>query len=314
MKRKIILMALLMMSMIGSSLTASASEQTVTAPGTAGVKVIATVGSTWEVTLPSEIVLVNNGNTVYNITAEGNVSGTQKLVVEGPAEVTMEQTGKTPVTATIKQTKTEWTHTELAVAGGSSTEVQATVNGLTAGEWVGTAQYKITLKDTTLLAAGAYNDEGVMVASWDDLTTTYGLDIAKDYSPGSYSQTDTSMYRVLNDNAELSTVSKIVVEPNLTSLGDGAFLYCANLKSVVLPDGITEIGDYMFLNSTGLETVNIPNDVTTLGTQAFGMCSNLTVTVPSTVTSVGDLAFQDVKQVYYDGNLDTSEWGTTNIN
>ena len=58
-------------------------------------------------------------------------------------------------------------------------------------------------------------------------------------------------------------------EYSVTSIGDKAFAYQANITSVVIPDSVTSIGKEAFWNCSGLETVYIPDSVSTMGANAF---------------------------------------------
>ena len=65
--------------------------------------------------------------------------------------------------------------------------------------------------------------------------------------------------------------------PNsVTSIGDGAFLFCAGLTSITIPNSVTSIGDGAFEYCTGLTSITIPNSVTSIGTLAFDGCTGLT--------------------------------------
>jgi hypothetical protein len=71
------------------------------------------------------------------------------------------------------------------------------------------------------------------------------------------------------------------------NIGELAFAYCDNLKSVTISEGVTSIGQYAFWGCQNLESVSIPSSVTNIGASAFYNCSSLTsITIPSGVTSI----------------------------
>ena len=113
----------------------------------------------------------------------------------------------------------------------------------------------------------------------------------------------------------------------VTSIGNSAFSSCSGLTSITIPSSVTSIGYYAFRSCTGLTSITIPSSVTSIGNSAFSGCSNLmnivvvddnpeyssldgivfnkdktkiilcldnkkgSVTIPSSVTSIGDYAF-----------------------
>ena len=62
----------------------------------------------------------------------------------------------------------------------------------------------------------------------------------------------------------------------------------SNIKKVVIEEDVTSIGDSAFFDCTVLESIEIPGSVTSIGNGAFSGCSSLTgITIPSSVTSIG---------------------------
>jgi len=80
----------------------------------------------------------------------------------------------------------------------------------------------------------------------------------------------------------------------------------SSLKTVTVLGGQLKYG--AFSGCSRLESVTIPSSVTSIGDRAFSGCSGLeSVTIPSSVTSIGARAFEGcsrLKSVYYDGTLE----------
>ena len=91
---------------------------------------------------------------------------------------------------------------------------------------------------------------------------------------------------------EGKTETSYTIPNSVVSIGDRAFLYCTNLKSVAIPNSVTSIGDSAFSSCTNLKSVAIPNSVTSIGDSAFSNCISLkSVAIPNSVTSIGHSAF-----------------------
>ena len=116
----------------------------------------------------------------------------------------------------------------------------------------------------------------------------------------------------------------------LTTIGDNAFYGCSALTSITIPTIVTTIGNFAFQNCSSLTSIDIPASVTSIGEGVLGSCSALTsievnpdnmaylvdeygvlydinktillaypagntsntsYTIPSSVTTIGDYAF-----------------------
>ena len=77
-----------------------------------------------------------------------------------------------------------------------------------------------------------------------------------------------------------------------------------SITKVVIENGVTSIGDYAFIDCTSLTSITIGNGVTSIGFRAFSGCTSLTsITIPDSVTSIDTSAFADT--AYYN---DESNW------
>ena len=65
----------------------------------------------------------------------------------------------------------------------------------------------------------------------------------------------------------------------------------SSVKKVVIEDGVTSIGAYAFYSCDNSISITIPSSVTSIGDEAFTDCGLTSITIPSSVTSIGDFAF-----------------------
>lgn len=82
-------------------------------------------------------------------------------------------------------------------------------------------------------------------------------------------------------------------------VGDYMFYESPTLKSVKLPAAATKIGKQVFASCSLLEAVEMPTALTSIGEGAFAYCSLTTVTLPATVTEIGNAAFTPMNLSLY---------------
>ena len=147
-------------------------------------------------------------------------------------------------------------------------------------------------------------------------------------------------------------ITNIVIPDNVTKIGFGAFANCTSLTSITIPDSVTSIDSGTFENCTSLTNINIsniaawcnitfydyyshplhcaeylylnnelitdlviPDGIDSIPRLAFcGQSSITSVTIPNSVTYIGNQAFNDcsnITVIYYTGNEE--EWDAISI-
>ena len=123
----------------------------------------------------------------------------------------------------------------------------------------------------------------------------YAIEIKEDESigilivPSNYK--GTTVTEIKGGGFSHITALEIVVIPDTVQrIGSSAFSK-TGIKELTLPEGV-DIEDSAFNECTSLTSVTIPDSVTSIGDYAFKYCTGLTsITIPDSVTSIGDSAF-----------------------
>ncbi|NJB81272.1 hypothetical protein GGR97_000031 [Wenyingzhuangia aestuarii] len=121
------------------------------------------------------------------------------------------------------------------------------------------------------------------------------------------------------DNTDITSID-LSGATNLRSIGNSAFRNSTNLQTVVIPSTVTSIGDYAFADTTNLEVVVfseqtsdnssakisyqnqankivVANSLTSIGAFAFSSSGLTSITIPGTVTSIGERAFKNCNEL-----------------
>ena len=95
-----------------------------------------------------------------------------------------------------------------------------------------------------------------------------------------------------------TSITEVVIENGVTSIGTFAFTDCTSLANVTIGNSVTEIGWCAFSSCTSLASITIPDSVTRIANWAFGNCKSLkSITIPDSVTSIGDYAFKNCRSL-----------------
>jgi len=101
--------------------------------------------------VPTEIIVSGtpdaqgNYKGEYSVEVEGDFAGNKTLTIAPDASVTLKQTGKNDVAATIAQIKTKFTNADI-LAKKNTSDGSVTAESLTAGSWSGQFTFNVSLK------------------------------------------------------------------------------------------------------------------------------------------------------------------------
>lgn len=99
-----------------------------------------------------------------------------------------------------------------------------------------------------------------------------------------------------------------------TNYDNGIYENCTGLKNIDFSNCPTILPSMIFNGCTGFEALNLPSNIQEIKGGVFQGCTNLEITVPNSVTAIGDFAFNNVKHVFYSGSATGSPWGAIKVN
>ena len=129
-------------------------------------------------------------------------------------------------------------------------------------------------------------------------TGVCGESLTWEYSEGILTISGTGSMTEYRNNSEYpwytyqKSITRVITEEGVTTIGDYAFYNCSKLKSVTLSSTMKEIGVDAFRICESLLNVDTNKGLVSIGDHAFAGCSVLTFfDMPDTVTDIGPYAF-----------------------
>ena len=162
---------------------------------------------------------------------------------------------------------------------GSTADGTFTIEGLSAGTtkinvstslemWEeGTATFNVTVSDSAADdKSGSCGENATYSLSDEGVLTISGTG-----AMNSYSASDAAPWAEYTDS-----ITSVVIESGITSVGDYAFSGCSKVSSVELAEVIS-IGSHAFDGCSSLTAITISKEVAEIGAAAFDNCSDLVI-------------------------------------
>lgn len=100
-----------------------------------------------------------------------------------------------------------------------------------------------------------------------------------------------------------TSIDSLIIEEGITGIGDYAFYYCENLRSISLPNSLRRIGAFSFSGCNTIDCLDIPANVRSIEHSAFCFCRNIqSLNIQSDSIDIAPFAFgfcDDLKKSAY---------------
>lgn len=189
-------------------------------------------------------------------------------------------------------------------------------------------------KNIQTIGACAFEDCAITEIILPDTVTEIGVQAFSGCDKATTVKIGNSVEKIDSRAFQYCAMTEILIPDSVTYLGREAFSCCTNAKTLSIGSGVTELNEKAFYHCTSLESASIAAGVVTIGNEVFTDCSSLkaitvaeenpnyssdecgvlfnkdktkliqgpggitgTYTVPNGVTTIGDHAFYQSKQL-----------------
>ena len=144
----------------------------------------------------------------------------------------------------------------------------------------------VTVHAAETVASGSCGDSVNWVLTDDGTLTVSGIGNMANYAMG---YAPWHSYR--------SQITTVVVSDGVSSVGNFCFYNLDYVSYVKLADSITSIGWSAFSNSSGFSFIRLPQYLVSIDSSAFSATSLVSITLPATLTSIGNYAFSNCSKL-----------------
>lgn len=148
-------------------------------------------------------------------------------------------------------------------------------------------------------AAGLYDVNGVMIASWETSGINDTCSNARVVITNTYPKTKKviipeTVTTIGNSAFKDCALTEIIIPKSVTTIGNSPFYGCTLLKEIIIPESVATIDNWAFYGCKSLSKISLPNSLISIGNSVFRECASLeTITIPDSVKNIGEGTFMD---------------------
>lgn len=155
-------------------------------------------------------------------------------------------------------------------------------------EWRPSSQAAVFI-EKTITENGVYDPQQENADGYSMVTVTTPTAVL-----GTKTVTANGTYVATDDNKDgYSEVTVNIAQVNNAKVGasPAAFDPRKNMLEIAIPEGVTSIASSAFAGATDLTSVTLPSTLTSIGDMAFRYAAITSITLPSALTTISDNAF-----------------------